>query len=470
MLSFALYLEQNSSLYKKILNIFRFEVYWRERMIGVLTFIMYLLGNMLEIFSSPHPSLQATTDPPAIWITGALLSLIVTWISLTRYKQYTTTLFTTLIYFVNFNIVLSYFECTIKLAENAGLPAPGNSEPSVYLFTGYFIFFITSQMLESRRELFAITVFEIACFGIGCYLYRSYNPSLLMASQQLMLFMVMVGNYTIGMQRLRLTQISGDSSIQFKAISENARDVQGIINGNFDFLYINPSIRELSGFQAGNLTGKKFLTLVMEQDQPAVLGALHKIKDLTDEKQSVEYRIQTNSGNFIWVESIFSRFKIDKRGRTDMIFAETRNIEARKKLEEEIQTQLRMEELLIKHSSQFINLGRTEIQHGIDIALGEFGRMLNADALLVYRMFGKIQDEFCSTNQWASPDSLSVIRHFNLSIKINQQLVSFLRSLRGERASHGNFFDAQKLFDIQALTTNQLPNHKFFLCLFKAVT
>ncbi len=268
MLSIALYLEQNSSLYKKILNIFRFEVYWRERMIGVLTFIMYLLGNMLEIFSSPHPSLQATTDPPVIWITGAVLSLVVAWISLTRFKQYTTTLFTALVYFVNFNIVLSYFECTIKLGGNS-LYTSGNSEPSVYLFTGYFIFFITSQMLESRRELFAITVFEIACFGVGCYLYRSYNPSLLQANQQLMLFMVMVGNYTIGMQRLRLTQISGDSSIQFKTISENARDVQGIVNSNFDFLYINPSIMELSGFMAADLRGKKFITLVADQDQPA---------------------------------------------------------------------------------------------------------------------------------------------------------------------------------------------------------
>ncbi len=146
-----------------------------------------------------------------------------------------------------------------------------------------------------------------------------------------------------------------------------------------------------------------------------------------------------------------------------MIFAETRNIEARKKLEEEIQTQLRMEELLIKHSSQFINLGRTEIQHGIDIALGEFGTMLKADALLVYRMFGKIQDEFCSTNQWTAAGCSSVIPNFNLSIKINQQLVSFLRSLRGEKASHGSFFNAQKLYDIQALSTNHLDNRKFFL-------
>jgi PAS domain S-box-containing protein len=460
MLSITLYLEKNSSLFRKILNIFRFEVYWRERMIGALTFIMYMLGNMLEIFSSPHPSLQATTDPPVIWITGALLSLVVAWISLTRFKQYTTLLFTTLVYFVNFNIVLSYFECTIKLGAH---PGSGASEPSVYLFTGYFIFFITSQMLESRRELFAITAFEIVCFGVGCYWFRSYNPSLLQANQQLMLFMVMVGNYTIGVQRLRLTQISGDSSIQFKAISENARDVQGIINSNFDFLYINPSIKELTGFVSGNLTGKKFITLVAEHDQPEVITALHKVKDLTDEKQSVEYRIQTSSNTFVWVESIFSRFKIDQKGRTDMIFVETRNIEARKKLEEEIQTQLRMEELLIKHSSQFINLGRTEIQHGIDVALGEFGGMLKADALLVYRMFGKIQDEFCSTNQWTARGAEPVIPYFNLSIKINQQLVSFLRSLRGEKASHGGFFDAQKLFDIQAINTNNLPGRKFFL-------
>ena len=77
------------------------------------------------------------------------------------------------------------------------------------------------------------------------------------------------------------------------------------------------------------------------------------------------------TGEEVWVESIFSAFQSAGSTNENLIFAETRDIEERKKLEEEIQKQLRVEEMLIKHSNQFINVERMEIQHGINEALGD---------------------------------------------------------------------------------------------------
>jgi PAS domain S-box-containing protein len=451
-------------LLKRVKNIFHLDLYGREKIGAGLAFIMYLLGNLLEIFSANPPSISATSDPAPIWITGILLSLAVIFVSVTSYKKYTHLLFTVLLFFLNFNIALSYFESTVKEAHAIHvLHSQTDVDPSLYLYTSFFIFFVTSQMLESRWHLLTITVFEVICFATGCFITRAAHPSLLELNQQLMFAFVMAGNYMIGIQRLRLTQISGDSSIQFKSISENARDIQCIINGDFKFMYINPAVKEISGYGFNDLNGKKFLNLVAGADQNVVLDTLNKIKQTPEEKCSVEYRVKTINGDNIWVESIFSGFKIDHTGHAELIFSETRNIEARKKLEEEIKQQLYMEEMLIKHSNQFINVGRTEIQQGIDIALDEFGKKLHANAVIVYRMSGKLQDEFKCTNQWAAEGHQELLKAFNVSIKINQQLVAFLRSLRGDKASHGNFCAAERLNEIEALNTTGLLGLKFYL-------
>src|ERR1019366_5822496 len=77
MLSIWLYLKKSILLYKKLLNIFRLEIYWKERIIGVLGLGMYFFGNLIEILSSPE---HTTTDPPVFWITGTFLSVALIWI------------------------------------------------------------------------------------------------------------------------------------------------------------------------------------------------------------------------------------------------------------------------------------------------------------------------------------------------------------------------------------------------------
>jgi PAS domain S-box-containing protein len=437
-------------VYEKLKNLFGLDSYWKERIIGLLGAGMYFVGNLVEIATSPT---HTTTDPPLIWITGGILSIALIFATITRFKRFTSILFIVFIYFVNFNIVFGYAESTTETYD----------KQSFYLFFCYAIFIVTSQMLDSRKELYAITGFEAVMFALVVYFTRSNHPLLLQATQQLMLGFVFIGNMVVAFQRMRLTQISGGSTIQFKAISESARDVQSIINSDFNFLYINPSIAEIAGYSMNDLNGKSILTLVSEADRDAVSDALKSIDAIHNDKKSVEYRIKTATGKEVWVESIFSRFKASKHGKVDLIFAETRNIEVRKQLEAEIQQQLEVEQMLIKHSNQFINVGRTEIQSGIDLALSDFGTMLGADAVLVFRMHGKLQDEFRCTNQWITEESLSYNQYFNLSIKINQHLVAFLRTLRGDKASHGNFYDTQKLHEIQALKTTTVAGKKFYL-------
>ncbi|HWB63613.1 MAG TPA: PAS domain S-box protein, partial [Chitinophagales bacterium] len=296
-------MEKSLPLYKRITDFFRNETYWKERVIGVLGLGMYFFGNLIEIASSPTHS---TTDPPVVWVTGTIIAFALLGSSFTKYRRFTSTLFKVFVYFVNFNVILGYGDSTKGTVDSQAF----------YLFISYAIFIVTSQMLESRRELLTITAYEIALFVGAVYVNRDNHTLLLQPTQQLMLAFVLVGNIAIGLQRMRLTQISGDSSIQFKAISENARDSQSIITAEYNFLYTNPSIIELTGYSFNQLNGKKFLTMVAENDQEQVLQALNRVKNSPDERQSVEYRVKSAEGDYIWVESILSAFKVGRKGKT----------------------------------------------------------------------------------------------------------------------------------------------------------
>ena len=415
-------------------------------------------GDLFHVLIEPN---LVTPDPVGIWLVGAILSLSIAVVSFTKWKRYAPTLAAVFIWFSNFNIVLVYVESI--LSPSGDIKTTAYSE-ATYLFTCYAVFIVSSQLLaSSRRMLIAVTVLEIAYFLWAMWVLRGREYLFLQPLQFLAFVFVLVGNYAMGTMRLRLTQISGGSTIQFKEISESARDMQSIINNNSDFLYINRSVKDIAGYGFEELRGKNFLTIVADSDRQPVIDALSKINNTPDHKQSVEYRMKSHDGKEVWVESIFSGFRKGENTKSDLIFAETRDIEVRKRLENEIKQQLIVEGMLIKYSNQFINVERTEIQHSIDTALAEFGRLLQADGVLVYRMHGKLQDEFRSTNQWFSEGGKPFGAQFNLTIKINQQLLLFLRSLRGDKSSHGNFFDSQKLFDIQMLNTQGVEHKRFYL-------
>jgi len=434
---------------KSILRKVRGESFWKERAVAIFMVTGYLVGNIVEMVSG-----KVADDPAIIWILGVMLGFVVIGLSVSdKYKAHTPTFFKIFLFYLNFNIIYAYAKST---------QGPMDAE-SFYLLFSYVLFVIISHALESRRELIIYTIAEVVLFAGAVYISLEYEPLLLQSMQLFTFMIVLAGNFMINVQRLKLTQVSVDSTIQFKAISENSRDAQVMIDSQFRFVYLNPAVKMLTGYEIPNLLKKEIFEIVVADDVEKLRDVLTQIQDHVDARLSLEYRVRTSDGSFVWVESIFSSFDKSPTDRGGLIFAETRNIESRKKLEEEIQHQLKVEEMLIKHSTQFINVERGEIQSGIDIALGEFGTMLDADAALVYRMHGKLHDEFQSTNQWFSPNELVYIQHFNLIVKINQQLVSFLRNFRGEKTSWGNYIDATKLFDIQVMNVDSLPGKSFYI-------
>lgn len=433
---------------KKVVKRVTSEALWKERVITILMTVTYLLGNGIEMMSG-----KVTDDPPAIWITGILLGVILIWLSLSRYKQYTSYLFKFYLLYLNFNIIYGYGRSTF---------GDGQSE-LFYLLFSYVLLVVTSQGLDSRRELQLFTLAELAMFGTIGYLNADGDPIIFQTMHLFTLGFVVAGNYMIHLQRMKLTQVSVDSGVQFKVISDHARDAQIIINTKAQFIYMNPAANLLLGYDNDELVKKPLEVAMLEEDVELIKNTIEQLAGDEEARIINEYRICTKAGEVVWVESIFSSFKPSMGSKEYLIIAETRNIEARKKHEEEIQKQLKAEELLVKYSNSFITVERNEIQANIDEALRDFGHLLTADAVLVYRIHGRLIDEFRSTNAWFSRSSMVLGDMFNLTVKINQQLVSFLKSLGGGRASRGIFIDPKQLHDIKILDKVDTLDKKIYV-------
>lgn len=441
------------------------ESYWKERVVASFMVMGLLVGNIVEMLSG-----EEAKDPAIIWIAGVIIGTTVIVFSLLRgspYQKYTSPVFKFFLFYLNFNVIYAYATNTMFKHIHPDLPVAELLEAlkgeMMYMIFSYILFVLISFALDNRRELIIYSIGEILFFAVAVYLNRQYHPLLMEPMQMFTFGIVLLGNFMINVQRMKFSQISSDVSIQFKVISENARDAQLIMDDKLRVVYINPAAGELTGYSMNEIQKKSIEEISLPEDFERIQQlATHLVANKND-RQRLEYRLKSADGKFIWVESIFSTFAARENSRDVLLFAETRNVEERKKQEEEIKMQMVVEEMLIRHSNQFINVDRAEIQHGIDIALGEFGRLLRADGVLVYRMHGKLSDEFRSTNQWFEPKNISLKGNFNLVIKINQQLIGFLRSIRGEKSSRGHFILPAQLQEIQVVNVPDMPGKVFYL-------
>lgn len=450
---------------KNIFERIKGESYWKERVVASFMVTGLLLGNVVELMSG-----EKAKDPAIIWIAGVIIGVTVIVLSLmktSKYQTYTSPTFKFFLFYLNFNVIYAYATNTMFLHVHPDLPVHDLVEAlkgeMMYMIFSYILFVLISFALDSRRELIIYSLGEIIFFSVAVYLNRQYHPLLLEPMQIFTFGIVLFGNFMINVQRMKFSQISSDVSIQFKVISENARDAQLIMDSKLRVVYINPAAGELTGYKLQEIQKKSIEEFTAKEDFTRILEISNRLIVNKNDRERLEYRLKSADGNFIWVESIFSTFAARENSSDVLIFAETRNVEERKKQEDEIKMQMVVEEMLIRHSNQFINVDRAEIQHGIDVALGEFGRLLRADGVLVYRMHGKISDEFRSTNQWFDGENKKLSKHFNLVIKINQQLIGFLRSIRGEKSSRGHFILPDQLQDIQVISTNDVPGKVFYL-------
>lgn len=424
------------------------QLYWKERAVSTMILATYIIGNLIEYFSG-----KLTNDSPFFWIIAIAISTTVLILSYTSQHRLTTIFFKISLIYVNFQVAYVY-----------GNSTSGSKDiESFYLMSAYIVFVVLSQVADSKREIILYTVLEVLFLVFFAYIFIENSPIILQTIQLLMLGVVLVGNLIIVFQRLKLTQVEGATNIQFKALTENARDVQSIINEDLNYVYVNPTILDVTGYHPNELIKDNFLKYIVAEDRPLVTTSLLGLREELENKQSIEYRTITKSGRTIWLESILSSFKNNQNEDSKMIFVETRNIEDRKQQELAIKQQLKIEELLIRHSNNFINTDRKSIPDTINSSIAEAGKILDTKSILIYRLIGKLSDDFKCTNQWYASILDQAETTCNLVVKINHDLLIFLNSLKGEQAAKGSIVDQIILKNLGILVETKNSNNQYYI-------
>lgn len=124
-----------------------------------------------------------------------------------------------------------------------------------------------------------------------------------------------------------------ESERRYRLLAENATDLIARYDLTGNFLYVSPSCRELLGYDPEELTGRGGLEIIHPEDQAAVRESLRRIlaEPVTD---TISWRALRKNGEYRWVETTSKVVRDPVNGEAGEIVAITRDITARKKVED----------------------------------------------------------------------------------------------------------------------------------------
>jgi len=168
-------------------------------------------------------------------------------------------------------------------------------------------------------------------------------------------------------ERRKLEQKLRESEKLSNLISENANDLIAILNDKFEFEYINESVhKQLLGYSKQDLIGTNTLNLIHPNDLQIVTETYKK--EFLFGQWTVETRIKTKEGNYMWLE-IRGKFFFDmnKNKKTLIISRDiTKRKEAELLVKKEINELKKLNELRVN----FINRASHEIKTPITSIYG----------------------------------------------------------------------------------------------------
>ncbi|MBE1441109.1 diguanylate cyclase domain-containing protein [Paenibacillus sp. OAS669] len=125
-----------------------------------------------------------------------------------------------------------------------------------------------------------------------------------------------------------------ESEEMFRMITENSTDMISRIAMNGTYLYVSAASRTLLGYEPDALVGSSVFDMLHPDDLQFTDG--HKEPSLTDLRIDLSaYRIRKKDGTYIWFETT-ARPILDKRGLNKEVITVSRDITARKHVENQL--------------------------------------------------------------------------------------------------------------------------------------
>jgi two-component system, sensor histidine kinase PdtaS len=141
-------------------------------------------------------------------------------------------------------------------------------------------------------------------------------------------------------------EISEKREKHLSLITDNMMDLITRINAEGKYEYISPSAPKNLGYKPQDMMGKSILDLVHPNDLERIKSAAQKAVH-THSANEVEYRHKTSSGDYAWIETAGTPI-FDHEDNLKGFVCGSRNIDDRKRAEEQIKTSLEEKEVLLK--------------------------------------------------------------------------------------------------------------------------
>ena len=159
-----------------------------------------------------------------------------------------------------------------------------------------------------------------------------------------------------------------ESEERYRFVAEHAQDLITVTNKNGLFHYVSPSIRHLTGFEPGDLVGKKgAFELVHVEDQQLVRDTSKRLLE-SKEVAPIEIRFKTKDDSYIWIETNISTVK-DVNGKNKFIGI-SRDVTQRRIDREERAKALEWAELLLKKLSVVGGFVRHDVRNKLAVITG----------------------------------------------------------------------------------------------------
>ena len=159
----------------------------------------------------------------------------------------------------------------------------------------------------------------------------------------------------MGLYKCRAERDLKASAERYHLLADNTADCIWLMNLNFEFTYVNPSVLQMFGFTPEEWVGSSFFEHCSPEDTALCLNSLkdelkkgHESSGLT-----LEMQLWHKNGETVDVE-IATKLVLDAAGNPVELQGATRNITERKRAEEQVKTAYRLREHFLKETSHRI--------------------------------------------------------------------------------------------------------------------
>jgi PAS domain S-box-containing protein len=179
-------------------------------------------------------------------------------------------------------------------------------------------------------------------------------------------------------ERKNIEAEPGFSETSYRQVVNSTKEIIFQMDKNLRWVFLNPAWTEITGFQIEESLGQEAGRAFIPEDKERLKTYYNQLVERRVEYTRFQTRLFTMENDFRWVE-VVARRTLDPQGIMTGIGGTIRDITEQRQSDEALKYRLKLEELIARISTGFINAVDGEIDLRLNQAVEAIGRFVEAD-------------------------------------------------------------------------------------------